>query len=72
MSPDLNPIENAWAHMVNNMDVRSATSADEVWDSAEEFWRVMSENLDYWHKLIDSMPTRLGMVIAAQGDSIKY
>ncbi len=60
-SPDLNPIENYWSFMVNNMDNRTATSKEEIWN-----W------VAYFEYLIDSMPDRLARVIEINGEVTSY
>lgn len=70
-SPDLNPIENLWAIMVQRWDTRAertklalVTHVDEVWDS------LRGSNL--CEILVKSMRTRLDAVIDSGGALTKY
>lgn len=71
-SPDLNPIENAWAQLKTKVDVNNVHNADELWTRLEEVWDTMLENLDYWEATALSMPTRLRKVLDNAGSWTKY
>lgn len=70
-SPDLNPIENLWAIMVQRWDFRNersklalVTHCNEIWDSLR--------GSDLCQILVSSMRNRLDAVIDAAGAATKY
>lgn len=70
-SPDLNPIENLWGHMVLNWDssdVRSKRNLDNLVSSMWESFR----GTDLCENLVASMRTRLQEVIDNEGAPIRY
>jgi arsenate reductase-like glutaredoxin family protein len=70
-SPDLNPIENVWAYMKGKLKSMVPKNTQELKRAITTMW----ENempLDYFQKLSSSMPRRLKLVIASQGDMSKY
>ena len=69
-SPDINPIENAWAELKRRVEVKGATSLEVLWKFAEEEWKKLDES--FLKKLTDSMPRRMTALIEAKGGSIKY
>lgn len=72
-SPDLNPIENVWAH-VKKMLARYLTEpagVKELWQRLSKEWDT-DEVKDLCKKVIHSMPRRLQAVIDAKGDITKY
>jgi hypothetical protein len=71
-SPDMNPIENAWKHLKDAIFVRAdkATCLQDVFDIVKEEWEKLS--LDYFQKLIKSMPNRVEALYQARGRSTKY
>jgi hypothetical protein len=71
-SPDMNPIENAWKHVKDNIygRVDKASNLDEVFDIVKEEWEKIS--LEYFRKLISSMPDRVKALYSAHGHSTKY
>ena len=69
-SPDINPIENAWAELKRRVEVKGATSLEVLWKFAEEEWKKLDES--FFKKLTDSMPRRMTALIEAKGGSIKY
>ncbi|CAB4443071.1 unnamed protein product [Rhizophagus irregularis] len=71
-SSDLNPIENMWAEMkamVHRCDP-PPSNINELEKYIKDAWGDIS--LEYYKKLIDSMPWRIEAVIAANGYSINY
>ena len=70
-SPDLNPIENAWNHIKNKLQDMEVTSVDSLKEAIKQVW-VRDLDVSYWRKLVESMPRRMELVIAAEGNTTKY
>ena len=70
-SPDLNPIENAWAYMKRRLDSISKSSVPVLIDEIKKMW-VQDLSLDYWQKLVKSMPGRLQTVIKKKGGMTRF
>ena len=69
-SPDLNPIENLWAILKRDIQKKQPKNACELDKFVREAWEGI--NLQYLLNLVESMPTRIKMAIAAKGYSIPY
>ncbi len=69
---DMNPIENVWGDMVQEMESFRPTTADEVFQRASATWEGFKQRPEYWRKLSSSMNRRLERVIEAQGYWTKY
>jgi transposase len=71
-SPDLNPIENLWAQVKDQLKARSIkpTSLDELFDQILEEWNRVPQA--YIESVVKSMPERCKAVIEAKGFSTKY
>ena len=71
-SPNLNPIENLWAEMKVMAHRRTSHSPNlKVLEKyVKDAWNNLP--LEYYKKLIDSMPRRIEAVIAANGSRINY
>lgn len=71
-SPDLNLIEHVWAYIKRELDKypESPRDLDELWRRVEAIWREIP--MDFLHKLYESMPDRLAMVIQNKGRNTKY
>lgn len=69
-SPDLNPIENLWGHVQQQLKGRNGGSADKVYANIEDIWKNIP--LDYMQRLINSMPQRCREVIANKGYPTRY
>lgn len=70
-SPDLNPIENLWGHMVLNWDpsnVRSRSNLDEVVTST---WEIMRGTDMCWN-MVTGMRSRLQQIIVREGAPLRY
>lgn len=70
-SPDLNPIENVWGHMVLNWDpseVRTKSNLDDVVTSTWESLR----GSDLCYNMVASMSRRLQHVMDSEGAPIHY
>lgn len=71
-SPDLNPIENAWAMLKQKTKTKLRTeSQDALWNTASSIW-YHDMDPDYIKKLIRSMPDRIKEVIKAKGGHTRY
>ena len=69
-SPDLNPIENAWNYMKNKVQEAQPTNINSLKEVLTMLWSHM--DAEYFKKLAESMPNRLGKVIQAKGHMTKY
>jgi len=69
-SPDLNIIENLWAHLKKKVTERNPRNAGELWTFAKEEWdRIPNDAI---HNLYNSIPKRLKAVIHNHGRHCKY
>ena len=71
-SPDLNPIENVWAHLKKKVARRPlpARGMTELWEIVQREWAKLT--VDYCNSLVESMPSRVKAVIRAKGGWTKY
>lgn len=69
-SPDLNPIENIWGILKQQLSPMIYNSAEDLWNEVQRKWYQLSRNL--CQKLVFSMPKRLQMVKKSIGYPIKY
>lgn len=69
-SPDLNPIENLWQKLKENVHKRSPTSKHDLYQKIQEEWEKIPT--DYCAKVVESMPKRINAVIKAKGGPTKY
>lgn len=69
-SPDLNPIENLWSQLQQQVDRRVVHGLDGLWDAALEEWNNLDNQV--LTNLVDSMPRRVQQLIAANGGAIPY
>lgn len=71
-SPDLNPIENLWAHVKKRlqMDSDQPSNLEDLWLKFERIWNEVDSEL--CKKLVHSMPDRIRSVIKARGGHTKY
>jgi len=71
-SPDLNPIENAWAWIKRKLRQRQPcpTSLDQLWERLQALWDEMPQDMiDQW---IDGMDRRRVALLTAKGFATKY
>ena len=70
-SPDLNPIENCWAILKKKVAQLRPTSLKDLENKIKS---VCTEHITpgYCKTLIDSMPSRIQVVLAAKGGHTKY
>jgi len=71
-SPDLNPIENIWAHMkhVISKEYAHITSQKVMKEVVVSLWNDFEDHK--WNHLIESMPERIQAVIKAKGGSTHF
>lgn len=69
-SPDLNPIENLWSHLQQEVDRIPVQGFDGLWEAALNVWQNLPQGLI--DNLINSMPRRVEAVITARGGPTKY
>lgn len=69
-SPDLNPIENIWAHIKANLAGRKFGSADQLWEEVRKQWN--SIDVAHCRRLSDSLPKRLACLKKSKGNAIPY
>jgi len=70
-SPDLNPIENLWAHAERLTKNRNPRNQAELWEIVRNAWNEMREELDF-REYIRSMPRRIARVVENEGYWTKY
>ena len=71
-SPDLNPIENIWAHMKHRIakEYGHITSVKAMRHAVLHLWEEFGDHR--WDHLIESMPERIQAVIKAKGGCTSY
>jgi len=71
-SPDLNPIENAWAELERRLRARPTApkTKDDLFAALQDEWAAIPGA--YFKALVESMPRRVRAVVAARGASTKY
>lgn len=71
-SPDLNPIENAFAELKHRLDVHQPSPHDleALFELACKLWMEMPQS--FFNNLMDSFETRMATVIAASGGAIDH
>lgn len=69
-SPDLNPIENAWNKMKNDLAKSRPTSIVTLKETLKKMWLTM--DLSYFENLATSMPKRIQQVLKTRGNMTKY
>jgi transposase len=69
-SPDLNPIENAWKLLKDNVFKRRPTSVKQLEKYVHEEWNSLKPEIS--RNLVSSMSKRMRLCLVAKGDSIKY
>lgn len=69
-SPDLNPIENLWAELKNRVEKHNTTNTKELTSAVQAEWKAIE--LEKCQRLINSIPHRLAIVLAARGGYTEY
>ena len=71
-SPDLNPIENLWAIIKKRLQKYDCTTKSKLIEGIIQIWYHDEELQNLCSKLVDSMPTRVAMLINAKEGHIIY
>lgn len=71
-SPDMNPIENAWAIMKHDLKSRVIHNRHELLTMVQQIWNNRMADEAFRVKLIDSMPSRVRSLHIARGSHTKY
>lgn len=71
-SPDLNPIENCWAHLKRKLAQlpRRPTTPETLFEALQQIWNAIPQTMI--DRMIDSMPRRLKKVKERHGFTTKY
>ena len=71
-SPDMYPIENAWAELERRLRARPTApkTKNELFNALQEEWSAIPDA--YFKELVQSMPRRVAAAVAARGASTKY
>ena len=71
-SPDMNIIENVWAHLDRMVRARDPLpkNCEELWVALKEEWEKIDQA--FIDKLYDSMPTRVRELLKAKGGNTRY
>lgn len=69
-SPDLNPIENAWAWLKQQLYAQQYASLEAMWQAAQRIWASMP--LSMCQNLMDSFATRKAICIQREGGYTGY
>ena len=71
-SPDLNPIENLWAIIKKRLQTSDCSTKTKLVKAIIRIWCHDDEVQNIRSTVVDSMPTRISMLINAKGGHIKY
>lgn len=69
-SPDLNPIENLWSILDQELKHRKPNNEAELFEILKEGWNNLAKSM--LERLVDSLPRRIAAVIAVKGRMTKY
>ena len=71
-SPDLNPIENLWSHIVRNIYAGGKTydNVDELWEAIQQCWENIPKKII--KSLVKSMRNRMVNLLENGGRTLKY
>ncbi len=71
-SPDLSPIENAWAELKRRVNQRSPKDIGQMERMAVAEWAKLASDKKFLAALYGSMERRLRLVVASNGDFVAY
>ena len=74
-SPDLNPIENLWHILKENIGPLNHLKCGDkqaLWKVVERTWNRMSHHTNFLEKLYMTMPKRIALLIDKKGAQLKY
>ena len=69
-SPDLNPIENLWFILKENVNMLNRTNSDELWNCTKQKWDLLGSDVIF--KLYDSKPRCIKAALKCKGQQLKY
>ena len=69
-SPDINPIENLWVYLNENVNETNVTDKISYYTVLQKTWNKIDP--EYLKKLIKSVPRRLEALLKAKGRHTKY
>jgi hypothetical protein len=69
-SPDLNPIENAWAWLKQQLYAQQYASLEAMWQAAQSIWASMP--LSMFQNLMNSIATRKAICLEREGAYTGY
>lgn len=72
LSPDLNPIENIWALIVNAWEPENERTRAHLLQHTKDEWERFRRNQQTIHNIVASFPDRLQAVIEADGHWTAY
>jgi hypothetical protein len=70
-SPDMNPIENAWAKVKWRVTAMAPKTVEQLIENVKSAWEITMDE-DYRHKLVNGMRKRVRALLAAKGGRTKY
>ena len=71
-SPDMNPIENVWEVLKNEIHSQPITTKNELIEQLIKVWFHSKQITNLCKKLIESMPNRIKALKDAKGGQTKY
>ena len=69
-SPDLNPVENCWAHLAAGLQGKALKNNEQLWEGIKSAWHNVPRS--FITALYSSMPDRIAAVVDAHGGHTKY
>jgi hypothetical protein len=69
-SPDLNPIQHAWAKLKKEVSAMRPTSRSDIIEQVKIVWS-SKISVEYCTALVSSMPSRIESVLRARGGHIR-
>ena len=72
ISPDLNPIENIWGRLSNEVAGQTFDNSDKLFEELSRLWDHIMNDTTYVTDLLDSIPNRLSLVLSNGGGPTPY